>query len=335
MNINENRKLTDTESRKRDEILKGMMSNKKSFINRYGHKRAEEVMLKRATKMAKKQTTDNMSDINLKELVRDALMNPKVENQRPDYPDLDGDGDTKEPMAKALKDKEKVSEDFDIGHEDNEPKSLQSDLMQIANDAIELYQTINSTEGHGEVDFPSWFQSKIIRSKEALQSATQYLNFEKNEPTMDALVGDELQPQPTALAENDSHILDFKKKPRALVDLIATYVKYASMIDHWIPTKDTADNFLALWATDTFENEIFGDIDVEKIEKIIYTFTQWNQGPTKSIAKDIETTVLRFIQRLYGDKPVKKADQPDTKPNRGFSMNEKLAGSIAKTLKNR
>ena len=228
-----------------------------------------------------------------------------------------------------------VNEDFDIGHEDNEPKSLQSDLMQIANDAIELYQTINSTEGHGEVDFPSWFQSKIIRSKEALQSATQYLNFEKNEPTMDALVGDELQPQPTALAENDSHILDFKKKPRALVDLIATYVKYASMIDHWIPTKDTADNFLALWATDTFENEIFGDIDVEKIEKIIYTFTQWNQGPTKSIAKDIETTVLRFIQRLYGDKPVKKADQPDTKPNRGFSMNEKLAGSIAKTLKNR
>ena len=29
------------------------------------------------------------------------------EKKRPDYPDVDGDGDTKEPMEKALKDKEK------------------------------------------------------------------------------------------------------------------------------------------------------------------------------------------------------------------------------------
>ena len=29
------------------------------------------------------------------------------EEARPDYPDIDGDGDTKEPMAKAAKDKEK------------------------------------------------------------------------------------------------------------------------------------------------------------------------------------------------------------------------------------
>jgi hypothetical protein len=41
------------------------------------------------------------------------LMNEK--KQRPDYPDIDGDGDTKEPMAKAAKDKEKAeaNESFD------------------------------------------------------------------------------------------------------------------------------------------------------------------------------------------------------------------------------
>ena len=41
------------------------------------------------------------------------LMNEK--QQRPDYPDIDGDGDTKEPMAKAAKDKEKAeaNESFD------------------------------------------------------------------------------------------------------------------------------------------------------------------------------------------------------------------------------
>ena len=41
------------------------------------------------------------------------LMNEK--KQRPDYPDIDGDGDTKEPMAQAAKDKEKAeaNESFD------------------------------------------------------------------------------------------------------------------------------------------------------------------------------------------------------------------------------
>jgi hypothetical protein len=334
MNINESRKLTDTESKKRDEILKGMMSNKKSFINRYGHRRAEEVMLKRATKMAKKQTTDNMSNVNLKELVHQALMNPTTENKRPDYPDLDGDGDTKEPMAKALKDK-KLKEDFDIGHEDNEPNALQSDLMQIANDAIELYQIINSTEGHGEVDFPSWFQSKIIRSKEALQSATQYLNFEKNEPSMDAIVGDELPAQPTALSEADGNLLDFKKKPRALVGLIGAFVKYAEMNNKTFMVEDTVDEFLGIYATDTFEDEIFGDISIENVSQVLYRFTQYNHKMVSTVSKHLELVVLNFIKYLYGDKPVKKADQPDTKPNRGFSMNETLAGSIAKNLKNR
>jgi hypothetical protein len=59
----------------------------------------------------------NMDDYKrLNELVKAALMGPISEKkQRPDYPDIDGDGDTKEPMVKAAKDKEKAeaNESFD------------------------------------------------------------------------------------------------------------------------------------------------------------------------------------------------------------------------------
>ena len=45
----------------------------------------------------------------LEELIKSALMGPISEKkQRPDYPDIDGDGDTEEPMVKAAKDKEKA-----------------------------------------------------------------------------------------------------------------------------------------------------------------------------------------------------------------------------------
>ena len=61
-----------------------------------------------------KQNMDDYKRLN--ELVKAALMGPISEKkQRPDYPDIDGDGDTEEPMVKAAKDKEKAeaNESFD------------------------------------------------------------------------------------------------------------------------------------------------------------------------------------------------------------------------------
>jgi len=64
-----------------------------------------------------KKNMDMYKDKNrLEELVKAALMGPMNEKkQRPDYPDIDGDGDTEEPMVKAAKDKEKAeaNESFD------------------------------------------------------------------------------------------------------------------------------------------------------------------------------------------------------------------------------
>ena len=83
---------------------------------------------------------------------------------------------------------ESVNEDYDIGHEDNEPGMLQGDLYQIGKASMELYKILDQFEGMGEVDLPSWWQSKVFKAKEALVGAQEYLEFELKEPQIDAVV---------------------------------------------------------------------------------------------------------------------------------------------------
>jgi len=80
-------------------------------------------------------------------------------------------------------------EDLDLGHEDNEPHMLKADLYRIGKYAMELYQMVDRfEEGSEEVDFPHWWQSKIIRAKDMLVGAKHYLDFEVKEPQIDAMV---------------------------------------------------------------------------------------------------------------------------------------------------
>jgi hypothetical protein len=82
-----------------------------------------------------------------------------------------------------------LDEDLDLGHQDNEPHMLKGDLYRIAKYAMELYKMVDKFEyGYGEVDFPHWWQAKIIRAKDMLVSAKHYLDFETKEPEIDAMV---------------------------------------------------------------------------------------------------------------------------------------------------
>jgi chemotaxis protein CheY-P-specific phosphatase CheC len=85
-------------------------------------------------------------------------------------------------------DEDMMQEDLDLGHQDNEPHMLKGDLYRIGKYAMELYQMVDGFEGQGEVDFPHWWQSKIIKSKDMLVSAKHYLDFEIKEPQIDAMV---------------------------------------------------------------------------------------------------------------------------------------------------
>jgi hypothetical protein len=98
------------------------------------------------------------------------------------------DSEAKVDLLRAVKELGDLKEDLDLGHQDNEPHMLKADLYRIGKYAMELYQMVDEFEGKGEVDFPHWWQSKVIKAKEMLVSAKHYLDFETKEPEIDAMV---------------------------------------------------------------------------------------------------------------------------------------------------
>jgi hypothetical protein len=85
--------------------------------------------------------------------------------------------------------REELEEDLDLGHTDNEPHMIKAELAQIGKYAMELYKMVDQFEGPQEVDFPGWWQSKITTAKNMISSAKHYLEFELQEPQIDAMVG--------------------------------------------------------------------------------------------------------------------------------------------------
>ena len=95
-------------------------------------------------------------------------------------------------MMDAPENRGELSEDIDLGHEDNEPGMLKAELYHIGSYAMELYKMMDGLEGMGEVDFPAWWQSKITTAKNNIAGAKHYLEFELREPTIDAIVDDNI-----------------------------------------------------------------------------------------------------------------------------------------------
>ena len=75
-----------------------------------------------------------------------------------------------------------LNEDLDLGHEDDEPGMLLSDIYGIMQSSKSLYQLVSQFKGQGEVDFPHWWQAKVINAKANLSAARQYLDYEVNKP---------------------------------------------------------------------------------------------------------------------------------------------------------
>ena len=85
----------------------------------------------------------------------------------------------------------RLGEDLDVGHQDNEPHMLKKDLYRIAKYAAELYKMMDNYDNQGEVDFPHWWQSKIIKARDYIVKAKHYLDGEEKVDQIDAMLNEE------------------------------------------------------------------------------------------------------------------------------------------------
>ena len=99
-----------------------------------------------------------------------------------DYDDLD---DEDYPMEEGHMMK---GDDLDVGHIDNEPHMLKKELARAGQMIQMLYRAIDKYDGHGEVDFPQWWQAKIIKANTMLDSAFDYLDGEEMVAKIDAMI---------------------------------------------------------------------------------------------------------------------------------------------------
>lgn len=82
--------------------------------------------------------------------------------------------------------------DLDIGHQDDEPNMLKKDLYDIITYASKLYKQLDKYDNFdGEVDFPHWWQKKVILARDYMSAAQHYLESEEKQPAIDALALEE------------------------------------------------------------------------------------------------------------------------------------------------
>jgi hypothetical protein len=176
-----------------DKFLAIVNNRRDNLVKKYG-KEAERVAYASAVNQVKKKATQEPTieepmdqEQKLKEMIQAALSKPLSEKKK-SFPDLTGDG--KVTKADILKGRGiELDEDLDLGHQDNEPHMIKAELAHIAKYAMELYRMVDQFEGPQEVDFPGWWQSKITTARNMISSAKHYLEFELEEPKLDALAG--------------------------------------------------------------------------------------------------------------------------------------------------
>jgi hypothetical protein len=142
-----------------------------------------------------------------------------------------------------------LNEDLDLGHQDNEPHMLKADLYRIGKYAMELYQMVDRfEEGSEEVDFPHWWQSKVIKAKDMLVSAKHYLDFEIKEPQIDAMVD----------VAQEEDVID---EAKSLKDLVNSVSKKGNLNDVIARAKDMAKEEGLDFSDEEIELEVENSFD--------------------------------------------------------------------------
>jgi hypothetical protein len=74
------------------------------------------------------------------------------------------------------------NEDLHIGHQDDEPGMLLQTVFEIANYAADIHKMLKYYESLEQpVNFPNWWQSKVILSRDYISKAAHWLEYETRE----------------------------------------------------------------------------------------------------------------------------------------------------------
>jgi len=87
-----------------------------------------------------------------------------------------------------------LEEDLDVGHQDDEPNMLKKKMYRAAKMAAMLYKELDKFDSlPNEVDFPDWWQAKLTKAADYLNSAFDYLDGEQQTAKLDAMAEDNIK----------------------------------------------------------------------------------------------------------------------------------------------
>ena len=112
-----------------------------------------------------------------------------------------------------------LGEDLDIGHQDDEPSMLKSSAFETATYAAKLAKKLAQYDQvDGEVDFPNWWQKKLILARDYMSAAYHYLESEEKQPLIDKLALEHAMNEGTELYDrNGINIKRFSGGKRGLM----------------------------------------------------------------------------------------------------------------------
>jgi len=110
--------------------------------------------------------------------------------------------------------KEQDGGDLDVGHQDDEPAMLKNKMYRAAKLANMLYDKLDAYDQMPqEVDFPDWWQTKLSKAKDMIQSCYDYLDGEEGMSEKDA---ENTQPNIAALALENINEESYKVAGRSV-----------------------------------------------------------------------------------------------------------------------
>jgi hypothetical protein len=177
------------------------------------------------------------------------------------------------------------NEDFDIGHEDDEPSMLKNKMYRASKLASMLFDKLDNYDDMAtEVDFPDWWQAKLSKAKDMLQSAYDYLD------------GEEGVAQADAMNEEMGRELEYD-------DLIGPLMKSMVDMEKWVAQHASDDTeavqFLQL-ATNALEN--FDNYMSYGTEMNEGTEGEWPKSTTSKYSDEYEFRLVK-VEPTYQGKP--------------------------------